>query len=313
MNRLKRKLLETVAFLFLLTVISFFLIKLAPGDPVRNILGAEDLVVTQAQIDELRKEMGLDQPLYLQYAHWFGKLTQLDLGKSITTHRDVVTEIVRVVPATLTLALSSLLVMSVIAFPLGILSALYRGSLVDKFANVFSLFGTSIPGFWLGLILIDLFAVRLGWLPTMGIGKISHLVLPSLTLGISMAPPYIRLLRASLIESMQKDYIRAARARGIGPVHIFFFHILRDSLLPVLTLFGVSLGSLLGGTVITEVLFGYPGLGSLAVTALLKKDYAVVQGFLLFMGIIAFAVNSLMDQFYRLANPAISIKEVEQR
>jgi len=313
MKNLKQKIFETVLFFLILTIVSFCVIKLAPGDPVRNILGAEDLVVTQEQINEMRIELGLDKPIYQQYGTWIGKLFQLDLGKSAMTHRDVVTEISRAFPATLILAFSSLFVMFLIALPLGILSAIYRDSWIDKFANSFSLLGTSIPGFWLGLIMIDVFAVRLGLFPTMGIGTLSHLILPSLTLGISMAPPYIRLLRASLIESKQKDFVRAARARGIDEKSIFFFHILRDSMLPLLTLFGVSLGSLLGGTVITEVIFGYPGLGSMAVTSLVKKDYAVIQGFLLFMGIMVYITNLLMDLSYRLVNPAIAIKEVEQR
>lgn len=313
MNQLSKKVFETLLFFLILTFISFLVVKLAPGDPVRNILGVDDLTATAEQIEALREELGLNKPIIVQYGMWLGRLVQLDLGQSVMTHKSVVSEIASAFPATLILTFSSLFVMLLMALPLGILAALYRDSFIDKFANGFSLFGTSIPGFWLGLIIIDLFAVRLKLFPAMGIGGISHLVLPSLTLGISMAPPYIRLLRASIIESKQKDFVRAARARGIDEKSIFFFHIFRDSLLPVVTVFGVSLGSLLGGTVITEVIFGYPGLGKLAIEAIVKRDYAVIQGFILFMGVMVFIINTLLDRSYRWINPAIVIKEVEQR
>ena len=312
MNQLRKKIFETVLFFLILTFVSFIVVKSAPGDPVRNILGVDDLTATKAQIEELREELGLNKPILVQYLNWLGRLVRLDLGQSVMTHKSVVSEIFGAFPATLVLALSSLFMMALISFPLGILAAVFKGSWIDRFANGFSLLGTAIPGFWLGLIIINIFAVKLHLFPAMGIGSFKHLVLPSLTLGISMAPPYIRLLRSSLIESRSREFVRAVRARGVDEKHIFFFHVLRDSLLPVVTVFGVSLGSLLGGTVITEVIFGYPGLGKLAIDAIIKRDYAVIQGFILFLGVLVFIINNLLDRIYRIINPAIAIKEKEQ-
>lgn len=313
MSSISKRICDTILFFLLLTFASFLIVMVAPGDPVRNILGVEDLVASQEQIDELREDMGLNDPIYVQYSRWLWKILHLNMGTSVMTKRDVFTEIIRAFPATLILTISSLFVTFLISMPLGTLSAFYKGRWIDRLTNGYCMVATSIPGFWLGLILIGLFAVKLRLLPAMGIGSLNHLVLPSVTLGISMSPPYIRLLRASLIESKQKDFVRAARARGIGEKNIFIFHILRDSLIPVVTVFGVSLGSLLGGTVVTEVIFGYPGLGKLAVDAILKRDYALIQGFVLMVGVMVYLINFTLDRTYRWINPAIGIKESDQK
>jgi peptide/nickel transport system permease protein len=288
------------------------MLKIAPGDPVKNMLGIEQVTVTQQQLDALREDLGLNDPIIVQYGKWLLRVARLDLGNSYLTNKPVVDSIAAAFPATLALTASALLVTVLISLPLGILSALYKNSLIDRLANVFSLLGTSIPLFWSGLLLISLFSVKLGILPSMGIGSIRNLILPSLTLVISISPQYVKLLRASILESKDKEFVRAARARGIGEVRIFVFHILRDCLLPVITVFGLSMGNLLGGTVVIEVLFGYPGLGKLVIDAIMRSDYTVVQGFLLFIGVVVFIINVVLDYLYRVINPAIAIKGADQ-
>lgn len=312
MNALAGKIFKVLLFFLLLTLLSFYLLKLAPGDPVKNMLGTDQLTATQEQIDTLREELGLNDPIIIQYGKWLWRVVHLDLGYSYLTHMSVVDSIAATFPATLKLTACSLLAVLLISLPLGILSAVYRDSWIDKAANAFTLIGTSIPLFWSGLLLISLFSVKLKLLPSMGSGSIKNLILPSLALAISISPQYIKLLRASIIESKDKEFVRAARARGVGEGRIFVFHIFRDCLLPVITVFGLSMGNLLGGTVVVEVIFGYPGLGKLVIDAILRSDYAVVQGFLLFLGIIVFVINLVLDNLYRVINPAIAIKEAEQ-
>ncbi len=312
MKRFTNKLLNTCLFFIVLSFVSFMVMKLAPGDPVRNILGIDSAMVTQEEIDELTQEMGLDQPLLVQYGIWLEKAVKLDLGTSIMTKRPVFGELVKAAVPTLKLTAVSMTAMLIIAIPLGVAAAFMKGSIIDRFANGFCMVGTAIPGFWLGLLLLQLFAVKLHMFPVGGSTGDNYLFLPSLTLGISMAPPYIRLLRQSLLETLEKDFVRSAVARGIPFGRIFYFHILRDSILPIITLFGVTLGSLLGGTVVTEVLFSYPGIGKLAIDAIGKRDYTMIQGFLLFLGFAVFIVNTIIDRLHVIINPEFALKERER-
>ncbi|WP_426621062.1 nickel ABC transporter permease [Bacillus licheniformis] len=313
MKQISKRLFELVLFLFLLSFISFVFMKAAPGDPVKQMLRVDDVAVTDEQIEAFREELGLDKPVYIQYWNWFKRFFQFDLGKSYTTHEPVIDELSRKFPATLLLTGASLLVMLLIAVPVGTLSALYRDRWIDHLSRLLALVGAALPSFWLGLILIDLFSVRLNWLPLMGAGTFKHLILPSLTLGIAMSGVYVRLVRSSLIESLGQDFIRSARARGISEARIFFFHAFRHCLVPVITIFGVSLGSLLGGTVIIEVLFAYPGVGKLVVDAIVQRDYPIIQGYILFMGIAVVLINLLVDLSYRYLNPEIRLKEAGRR
>lgn len=303
---------EVAVFLLLVTFVSFLFARLAPGDPVLSILRVDDVSVTAAQVEELREDMGFNEPLLVQYGEWFMDFVKLDFGNSYLTNQPVLEMLLSGLPATLELAAGALLVMLLIALPLGSLAALYRGSWIDQLSRWFSLIGAAVPSFWLGLLLIDLFGVRLSLLPTMGRDGFSSMILPSITLGLAITSVYVRLLRSSLIDSLSNDYIKAARSRGISEIRIFFFHALRAALPPVITVFGVSLGSLIGGVVVIEVIFAYPGIGKMVVEAIRARDYPVIQGYLFIMAIIVFIVNSLVDISYRYLNPEIRLQERKQ-
>jgi len=301
--------IEVAVFLLLVTFVSFLFARLAPGDPVLSILRVDDVSVTAAQVEELREDMGFNEPLLVQYGEWFVDFVKLDFGNSYLTNQPVLEMLVSGLPATLELTAGALVVMVVIALPLGSLAALYRGSWIDHVSRWFSLVGAAVPSFWLGLLLIDLFGVRLNVLPTMGRDGFVSMLLPSATLGLAITSVYVRLLRSSLIDSLSNEYIKAARSRGISEIRIFFTHALRAALPPVITVFGVSLGSLIGGVVVIEVIFAYPGIGKMVVEAIRSRDYPVIQGYLFIMAILVFVVNSLVDLSYRYLNPEIRLKE----
>lgn len=313
MKQVGKRLLELVLFLFLLSFVSFIFMKSAPGDPVRYMLNIDDVTISDEQIEDLREELGFNDPIYVQYWNWLVRFFQFDLGESYMTKQPVMNELASKIPDTLALTFSSMVVMLLIAVPIGTLAALYKNKWIDHLSRIFALIGASVPSFWLGLLFMQLFSVKLGVLPSMGKGTIPHMVMPSLTLGLAMAAVYVRLLRASLLESLGQDFIRSAKARGLRPRRIFLFHALRHSLTPVLTIFGVSLGSLLGGTVIIEVLFAYPGVGKLVVEAIVRRDYPIIQGYILFMGLFVVTINLLVDLSYRYLNPEIRLKEADRR
>ncbi len=304
-----RKLMETTGFVLFITLISFLFIRLAPGDPVLTILNVDELSVSREQVEALREELGFNQPLLLQYAMWLWDLVRLDFGQSFVTGQPVVEMITSGLPATLELAGGGLLVMLVIALPLGSLSALYRDRWIDHVSRGLAIIGAAVPSFWLGLLLIDWLGVRWAWLPTMGRDGWMTLVLPSLTLGLAISGVYVRLLRSSLLDSLSQEFVRAARARGYSEWRIFRVHVFRHSLPPVITVFGVSLGSLIGGVIVIEVLFAYPGIGKLIVDSIRQRDYPVIQGYILLMAVIVFVVNTTVDLSYRFLNPELRLKE----
>jgi len=269
------------------------------------ILDTEELAVTQADEEALRKELGFDQPLFKQYASWLFQLMKLDMGDSYIKGKPVLDELIQRLPATIQLAVGGMVVMVLIAAPLGILAAKYPGRWPDHVSRLFALIGASIPSFWLGLLLIYAFAYQWKWLPTMGKGGLSSFILPSLTLGFAMAAVYSRLLRTGLLESLSQEYIRAVRARGIAEWRIMTKHALRAALLPVLTVFGMSMGNLLAGQVVIETLFSWPGLGGMIVEAIFQRDYPIVQGYVLFTGFFVVVVNLLVDLTYSLLDPRI--------
>jgi peptide/nickel transport system permease protein len=306
-----RKFLEVLIFMGFLSFISFLFIRLAPGDPVLTILNVDELSVSQEQVEQLREEMGFNKPLLIQYGLWLMKFIQLDLGTSYVTGQPVMDMLLTSLPATIELTLGSLLVMLVVSIPLGSLSALYRNSWVDHVSRILSILGAAVPSFWLGLLLIDLFGVRLGLLPTMGRDGFASMILPSLTLGLAISSVYVRLLRSSLLDSLSQEFVRSARARGLSERRIFILHAFRHSIPPVITVFGVSLGSLIGGVVVIEVLFAYPGIGKLVIDAIRQRDYPLIQGYILIMSIAVFLVNTCVDLSYRYLNPELKLKERE--
>ncbi|RAZ81343.1 MULTISPECIES: nickel ABC transporter permease [Planococcaceae] len=306
---LSRRLIEVAVFLLIITFVSFLFARLAPGDPVLSILRVDDVSVTNEQVEQLREEMGFNEPLLVQYGQWLTDFVKMDFGNSYITNQPVMEMLWSGLPATLELTAGALLVMLLIAVPLGSLAALYRDSWIDHVSRWVSLLGAAVPSFWLGLIMIDLFGVRFGILPTMGRDGIISAVLPSITLGLAITSVYVRLLRSSLIDSLGHEYIRAAQARGLSKSRIFFSHAFRSSLPPVITVFGVSLGSLIGGVVVIEVIFAYPGIGKMVVDAIRSRDYPVIQGYILIMAILIFIVNSAVDLSYRYLNPELRLKE----
>ncbi|EHS55580.1 nickel ABC transporter permease [Paenibacillus sp. Aloe-11] len=309
LKSIAKKLLELVLFFLILSFVSFCLLKLVPGDPVRSILRVDDVAVSNQQIADMRSQLGLDQSLPVQYGKWLVQLLQFDFGQSYLTQRPVFAEFMEKLPYTLLLTGGSLFIMLLIALPMGTMAALYRNRWIDNASRMFALIGSSIPSFWLGLLFIEWFAVKLRILPSMGEGTIFHLVLPSLTLGLAMAAVYVRMIRASLIESSGQDFIKAAQARGISPARIFFRHMFRHSLVPLITVFSESIGSLLGGTVVIEVLFAYPGLGKWIVDAIAARDYPIIQGYTLFMAVFIVCINMAVELSYRWINPEMALKE----
>lgn len=306
-----RKFLEVFIFLLFIMFVSFLFIRLAPGDPVLTILNVDELSVSQEQVEAMRQEMGFNDPLLIQFGNWLLDFVRLDFGTSYSTGQPVMQMLMRALPATAELTIGALLVMLLVAVPLGSLSAVYRGSWIDTLSRTLSIVGAAVPSFWLGLILIDLFGVRFGGLPTMGRDGFASLILPSLTLGLAISSVYVRLLRSSLLDSLSQEFVRSARARGLSEGRIFWLHALRHSLPPVITVFGVSLGSLIGGVVVIEVLFAYPGIGKLVVDAIRQRDYPLIQGYILIMAVIVFLVNTAVDLSYRYLNPEMKLKEKE--
>ncbi|WP_077306160.1 nickel ABC transporter permease [Terribacillus halophilus] len=304
-----KRLVEVVLFVLFVTFCSFLFLRLAPGDPALTILNVDELNVSQEQVEALREDMGFNDPLIVQYGKWLLDFIRLDFGNSYITNQPVSEMLMTGLPATLELTIGSLIVMLIVAIPLGSLSALYKGSWIDHISRYFSIIGAAVPSFWLGLIFIDMFAVRLNWFPTMGRDSLLSLVLPAVTLGLAIAGVYVRLLRSSLLDSIGQEFVRAARARGIAEKRIFFSHAFRYSLPPVITVFGVSLGSLIGGVVVVEVLFAYPGVGKLVVDSIRQRDYPLIQGYIVLMAAIVFVVNTLVDLSYRYVNPELRLKK----
>jgi peptide/nickel transport system permease protein len=280
----------------------FLLIHLVPGDPVEAMLGEGARPADRAA---LTAGLGLDRPLGEQYLSYLARLSRLDLGQSFVYQRPVADLLAERLPATLTLAAVALGLALLLAVPLGVLAACRRGLALDGAAMGFSLLGSSIPNFWLGPLLILVFSLWLGWTPVSGREGPASLILPALTLGTSLAAILARMVRSSVLEVLGEDYIRTARAKGLSPAAVLWGHALRNAWLPVLTLVGLQLGGLLGGAVITETVFAWPGVGSLLVEAIQGRDYPVVQGCVLLISLAYVLVNTGTDLVYAWVDPRI--------
>jgi peptide/nickel transport system permease protein len=280
----------------------FLLIHLVPGDPVEAMLGERAQAADRAA---LQAALGLDLPLWEQYLRYMTGLARLDLGASFLDQRSVTAILAERLPATLRLAGASLLLAVVIALPLGVLAARHRGGAVDSAAMTFSLLGISVPNFWLGPLLILVFSLWLGWTPVSGDEAPGSLILPAITLGTALAAILARMVRASMLEVLSEDYVRTARAKGLGEAAVLWHHALRNAWLPVLTVIGLQLGGLLAGAVITETVFAWPGIGSLLVESIKARDYPVVQGCVLLISLCYVLVNALTDLAYAWADPRI--------
>lgn len=300
-----RRLVLTVPVLLGVATLVFALLHLVPGDPAQVMLGES---ASATDVAQLRQTLGLDRPLAEQYGLYLRGLLQGDLGTSFRYNTPVTAEIAQRLPNTLDLALAAMSVAILIALPLGILGALYRGRAVDQIAMTISLAGISMPNFWLGPLLAIVFAVMLGWLPVSGTGDWRHLVLPAVTLGAALAAILARMTRASLIEELRELYVLAARARGLSRTRAVLKHALRNSLIPVVTILGLQFGAVLTGTIITETIFAWPGVGRLLIQAINFRDYPLVQGCILFIASTYVTVNLLVDLVYGWLDPRIRLQ-----
>lgn len=305
-----RRLLLLIPTLVAISLISFSLIHLAPGDPALVVLRAQGVQQISAEnLAQVRQTMGLDAPFLVQYGRWLGRTLQLDLGISVRTGSSVSELIFTRLPATVQLTAVSLLLAVAIALPVGMVTAVKQHTVVDYAGRVFAFLGASMPGFWLSLLLIYAFAVKLSWLPALGHGEVKHIVLPALALSMGIAPTYARLLRSSMVEVLSQPYITAARAKGVQEPIVVAHHALRNALIPFVTVFGISLAHLLGGAVVVETIFAWPGVGKLVVDAILTRDFPIVQAFVVIAAAFFVLINLLVDISYRLLDPRIRLGE----
>ena len=308
---LLRRILITIPVLFGITFIVFAMVSFAPGSAISLMLSNENVNV--ANVDTLAEELGLELPWYQQYAKYMGRLLKGDMGRSIQYNRPVGEMIWEKVGNTVLLSVSAMLVAVLISIPLGVLAAAKRRSAIDYLATGFALVGVSIPGFYLSLILIIVFGLKLGWLPIRGLPSydvtfvkmVRHLTLPSIALGSMLSGVLTRLTRASVLEAMSQDYVRTARSKGLSQTSVLFKHALRNALLPVLTTVGMQFGSLLGGAVIIETIFSLPGLGMLSMSAVKFRDIPLIQGTVLVFAVAFVVVQLIVDMLYVLVDPRI--------
>jgi peptide/nickel transport system permease protein len=306
-----KRLLQLVPVLLIVSLIVFFIVQLIPGDPVAVMLGEEqrDPEVHQA----LRQELGLDRPIYVQYLNWLTRVLQGDLGQSLRTRRPVFDIVVERYPPTVYLALAALILGIAVAIPAGMLAAVKQNTPYDYSAMLFTLFGISVPNFWFAMLLILWLGIYLRWFPTIGYAApgtdfllfLSHLALPALVLGTDIASTTTRYIRAEMLEQLRLDYVRTARAKGLPPRLVFYKHALKNSLIAAVTVIGLQVGRLLGGSTVVETIFGWPGLARLVLDAVYARDYPVLQGAVLLLAVGYVMINLLVDLLYKWLNPRV--------
>jgi peptide/nickel transport system permease protein len=307
---LLRRLLALLPVMLVVVTIVFFLIHLIPGDPVAVILGPE---ANAQQIEDARRELGLDRPLPEQLVRFYARLLRGDLGRSYYLDRPVTTALVERAEPTLVLMFSALVVAVLIGVPSGIVAGAYPGSAWDRTLMTAALLGVCVPGFWLSLNFIYLFSVRLGWLPVAGyasvfsdpVAALRHMLLPAVSLGFSQSALIARIARSCMIEVLRQDYIRTARAKGLAERSVIYLHAFRNALVPVVTVIGITMAILIGGAVVTEIVFNIPGLGRLIISAILRRDYPVVQGVVLLTAAVYMLINLAVDMVYAFIDPRI--------
>ncbi len=297
--------LLTLPALWLILTMVFLLVHIVPGDPVQQMLGegarAEDL-------QQLRHALGLDLPLHVQYARYLAGLLRGDWGRSIRFGTPVLSVVLERYPATLELAVVGLLVCAAIGIPAGALAAHRRGRAADRAVGFFTLLGLSVPNFALGPVLILVFSIELGWLPVSGRGGPAHLLLPAVTLGGALAAILTRMVRSSMIEELSSDYVRTARAKGLPERAVLFRHAFRNALIPIVTILGLQFGTLLAGTIVTETIFSWPGIGRLTVQAISARDYPLLQGCILVIAFSYVVVNLITDMAYAVVDPRVRLE-----
>jgi peptide/nickel transport system permease protein len=302
-----KRLIYSIFVLFGVSVIIFLLIHMAPGDPV-DLMVSEDASVEQKAL--IREKYGLDKSLPEQYIVWIGRVLSGDLGESFyyrMTNWDLITNRL---PATALLALSAFALSLIVAIPLGLIAGVRKGSVIDVGAMLFALIGQALSPVWIGLVLILVFGVQLGWFPVMGMGSIKNLIMPSITLGLPMSALVTRLLRSNMIEVLQEDYITAALAKGARPKKVYFRYAMKNAVIPVITVSGMQLATYLGGAVTTEQIFSWPGLGTLTIQAINTRDFTLVQAIILITSFMLVFINLLVDILYTLVDPRLNFSEM---
>jgi peptide/nickel transport system permease protein len=307
-----RRIIGLIPVLFCVSVVVFIITRVIPGDPASVMLGPQ---ATVEAVEALRAKLGLDQPYLVQYGRFLKDLLRGDLGTSIYYHQSVLSLILERMPNTLILGGTSLVIALVVAVPIGILSATKQYSFFDYFSMTLSLLGVSIPIFWLGMMLVFVFSLKLGWLPATGIGSngfvdyIRHLILPSLALSTIPMATFARITRSSMLEVIRQDYIRTARAKGLHERIVIWKHALKNALIPLITVVGMQVSTMLSGAVLTETIFAWPGMGRLIVDAIDKRDFMMVQGGVIFISAVFVLVNLIVDIMYVVVNPRISFEQ----
>lgn len=297
-----RRLAMLIPILFGVSILVFLAMRLIPGDPARQALGPE---ATGDQVEALRSAWRLDESLPVQYIAWLERALTGDLGRSTVSRVSVVEELATRFPATLELTLAAMFVSIVFGLSFGIAGAVWHNTSIDRFTMLVALLGICTPSFWLGLLLLLGFSVKLNWFPSAGAGGIQHLVLPALTLGIGAAAIVARVTRSSMIDVLSDDYIRTARAKGLGQRVVVMRHAMKNAMIPVITILGLEFGGLLAGSVVTETVFAYPGIGQLLIKSIGNRDFPIVQGVLLLFSLQFVLINLVVDLLYAKADPRI--------
>ncbi len=302
-EQITRRLLLSIVVLWIVSTAAFAMMRLLPGDPAAVMLQTSG--GSAARISELRHELGLDQPILVQYGRFLGGAIRGDFGSSIFTGQPVMSMILAQFPATLELAVAAMIIGITVGVALGLISALYEGSWLDNLLMIFAVAGVSMPSFWVGLLMIFVFALTLGWLPATGQGGLNRLIMPAAVLGFNVAATVARLTRSSMVEVMRKEYIVTARAKGLAERMVVMRHALKNALIPIITMVGLEFGWLLGGAVVIETVFSRQGIGRLAIQAVLWKDFPLVQGTILFAAVFYMAANLCVNILYTVVNPRI--------
>lgn len=304
-----KRLLQLVVVLLGVTFLTFMITQATPSDAAEMKYVSMGMMPSTELLEKTREEMGLNDPVLIQYGRWLGNVLHGDLGESSKFGESVWTQMTRKLPMTLKLAGVSLIVVIVFSFPLGILSAVKKNKVADYMIRFFSFFGVSMPNFWLALLLMYIFAVRLGWFKVVSTNSVQGMILPVATLTIPMISSYARQIRAALLEELNANYVIGARARGIPERRIIWGHVLPNAILPIVTLLGLSVGHLLGGAAIIETIFSWQGIGNMVVEAIRVRDYPLIQGYVIWMAIIYVTVNLIVDIAYRLLDPQIRLRK----
>lgn len=305
MKRFIRTIAQTLILVIGITFLSFTLSYLSPGDAAEQMLKKSGMMVTEEAVQKKREELGIDKPMLVQYGIWLKNVVQGNLGTSYKSRKEVSTELLRTLPNTILLTAVSMILVIALATPVGILCARYKNGIFDNIWRVFTYLFSSLPSFFISLIFMYVFSLKLGLLPVIGSTGLKGLIMPALVLSLTLSSWYIRQVRAIVLREMEKGYVDGMLSRGIPERVILFRHVLKNSMLPLITLFGISIGNMMGGATIVESIFSWPGVGKMAVEAITARDYPVIQGYVVWMALIFLALNFLVDLSYSFLDPRV--------